>query len=241
VQDASIAANYDFFPLSTGVDPNQAFPDISIGFANSGPNDASRPAPGVIDETRAATEFALPLLQYGVLSATLSFDIDQLANIGPGQLAPFGVLLIRDYAGDGALTFDDFGPIKGNPEPNYGIPFNPVSVALLGTLNVSSTGTYVVDVTAFLRNLYQSGQSFAGFNLALSPTTVADRTLLPGDTTFNLRSESADVGNPWVLAINDAPEPGSIVMLCGGLAVLLWQSIRRAPGIPARRSVRAGL
>jgi hypothetical protein len=235
-QDAAMRINFDFFPVATDVDPNQFFPDTSVRFANSGRTEDRRPAPGVIEEGRTVIEFDLSGLTLAQIAAvSLNLNVAALENIGPGQLASDAGLRVFGFEGNGSVSIEDFGSIKGtSPEPDLGFPYNPTPMTPLGTIpSIATTGLVSLDITDFVRDLVGRGVAFGGINLQIDFADLPDRSTLPGDTTFSIRTTSADQGNAPFLRVTAVPEPGSLSLLaCGGVGIVVLRWARRGSATP---------
>jgi len=205
-QDAVAYANFDFTPISSGVDLNQDFQGPYVRFALEGRDDAYRPAPGVIEEGRTVIELDLTPFQRLdpslIESFVLNLNVGILENVGPGQLASSAGIRVWGFDGDGTITFDDFSP----PTP-----------ADLGTIpGISSTGPIHRDITGFVRDLVSRNVQYAGINLQMDYASLPERSTLPDDTTFSISTTSADEGHaPSLQAFIDQGPSGVHNVIAG--------------------------
>ncbi len=145
-KDAPSHINFDPYPVYRYNDIyNWALgPDVRLAPIDR--TDDRRPADGVILEDRAVMEFDLSnilgLHPNGIDTAVLRLNVWSLENVASARI------LVRGYDGDGLISTDDFGSIKGfSPEPDLGFSFNPVPLSDLGSIVVASTGEISIDIT----------------------------------------------------------------------------------------------
>lgn len=233
-QDAAIGANFDFFPVAAGADTHQNFPGANVRLRPGGGTEPTRPAQGVIEEGRTAIEFDLfPLSGIApntIESVRFTVNVNSLTNIGSGQLTPFANLLVRGYDGDGLMTFNDFGSIKGtSPEPNLGFSFAPPALTPLAAVPVSVTGLITLDITPFVRDQVVRGIRFSGINLAIDLATLPAPNSLANDTDFFIQTTSADEGRVPFLTVSTtaAPEPAMFPLLVFTSLIVIFRRYRR--------------
>jgi hypothetical protein len=136
-----------------------------------------------------------------VESATLTIRIVGINASGPFMIA----LLAQGFA-------DDDG-VVAIPQVAFDVPLAPLGhfPDLLGT-QMAIDEVQSLDVTAFVRSLAAGGSAFAGFRLGTSPHL---------NDGFTLASSTDRFGRGPVLSVALAvPEPASLALVAGGLAVL---------------------
>jgi hypothetical protein len=215
-QDAPILVNFDEPPVHVNIDPNNWGLGPSVRLAPTDRNDAWRPAPGVIEETRGVIEISLaPLASLGPgveLTATLKLNVWSINPLTPPGLRVF----VEGYDGDGTIAAADYGPTLGGPE---GTPIGSVIMAAPGPLTLVVSDS----ITALLAR----GVPYAGFRLRVDYATLPPRASLPDDTTLGANVYSANTPDGPVLsvtrlgpdAVNDLEVwPGE----AKGEAKLLW-------------------
>jgi hypothetical protein len=142
-------------------------------------------------ECRGIIEFSIPGIPAPVAEAKLKLNV--FDSHGP---YPF-IIDVFTYTGNGVLSLDDF---------NAGTLFT--------SFEYSAESSVTLDVTAFISNLYTSGDDFAGFNFQFAvPSTI---TLNGPFVAFN----SLNYPPASNLTITPVPEPATLFLLGLGAVML---------------------